>query len=302
MGTPHPRPGPEGGNDWRTACKEKYWHWNDDRAPNHTHSETEIKDRKIRLYGRQMITWRRSLSGKLYKRRSIRDSDRPTSSNSKDQEGESSSRERNHDRSHDFQEKMVRRKNTQSKRGPQGEELPISARKITRMEQAAREAKGTFLEQVDTKGKAVIDIWEREVNTKHQGKAWAGTHPRSRRIRDPGATQPRKTLYHKTVEEAWHTKMLICKLREEKNETSRVANRGHKKEIIEILSHLSDLEASKRHREDQRNQGKKIDRLAGQFQLYLRYVHHMDITPADRRRTPASIRRMHRWSRKRKTR
>jgi len=41
---------------------------------------------------------------------------------------------------------MVRRKNTQSKRGPQGEELLISAQKITRMEKAAREAKGTFLE------------------------------------------------------------------------------------------------------------------------------------------------------------
>jgi hypothetical protein len=34
------------------------------------------------------------------------------------------------------------------------------------MELAAREAKGTFIEQVDTKGKEVIDRWEREVNTK----------------------------------------------------------------------------------------------------------------------------------------
>jgi hypothetical protein len=34
------------------------------------------------------------------------------------------------------------------------------------MEQAAREAKGTFLEQVDTKGKAFIDRWEQEFNTK----------------------------------------------------------------------------------------------------------------------------------------
>jgi hypothetical protein len=31
----------------------------------------------------------------------------------------------------------------------------------------AREAKGTFLEQLDTKGKAVIDRWEREFNNKH---------------------------------------------------------------------------------------------------------------------------------------
>jgi hypothetical protein len=62
---------------------------------------------------------------------------------------------------------MLRRKNTQSKRGPLGEEPPTSAWKITRMEQAAREAKGTFLEQVDTKGKEVINRWEQEVNTKH---------------------------------------------------------------------------------------------------------------------------------------
>jgi hypothetical protein len=43
-------------------------------------------------------------------------------------------------------------------------------------------------------------------------------------IRDLGATQPMKTLYHKTVEEAWCTKMLICKLREEKNDTNKVEN------------------------------------------------------------------------------
>jgi hypothetical protein len=116
---------------------------------------------------------------------------------------------------------MVRTKNTQSKRGPQGEELPTSARKITRMEQAAREAKGTFLKQVDTKGKAVIDRWEREVNTKRQGKAWVELIQEADGIRDPGATQPRKTLYHKTVEEAWRTKMLISKLRADKNETNR---------------------------------------------------------------------------------
>jgi len=65
-------------------------------------------------------------------------------------------------------------------------------------------------------------------------------------IRDLGATQPRTTLYHKTVEEAWRTKMLIRKLRADKNETSRVANRGHKKELTEILSRLSNLEASAR--------------------------------------------------------
>jgi hypothetical protein len=119
---------------------------------------------------------------------------------------------------------MVRMKKTQSKRGPQGEELPTSAQKITRMEHVAREAKGTFLEKVDTKGKEIIDRWEREVNTKCQGKAWVELIQEADAIRDLGATQPKKTLYHKTMEEAWHTKMLICKLRAENNETSRVEN------------------------------------------------------------------------------
>jgi hypothetical protein len=40
------------------------------------------------------------------------------------------------------------------------------------MEQAAREAKGTFFMQVDPKGKAIINRWEREINTTRKGKAW----------------------------------------------------------------------------------------------------------------------------------
>jgi hypothetical protein len=112
-------------------------------------------------------------------------------------------------------------------------------------------------------------------------------------IRDPRATQPRTTLYQKTVEEAWHKKLLISKMRADRNETSRVENHGHKKELTEILSHLNNLEASARRiAEDQRSQKKKMERMVGQFHLYLRYVHHMEITPVDRRRTPTGIRKM----------
>jgi hypothetical protein len=85
----------------------------------------------------------------------------------------------------------------------------------------AREAKGTFLEQVDTKGKVVIDRWEREFNNKRQGKYWGELIKEADGIRDPRATQPRKTLYHKMVEEAWWKKMMISKLRDEKRETSK---------------------------------------------------------------------------------
>jgi hypothetical protein len=33
--------------------------------------------------------------------------------------------------------------------------------------------------------------------------------------------------------------------------------------------------------EAQKNQQEKLERMAAQFHLYLCYVHHMDITPAD---------------------
>jgi hypothetical protein len=56
MGTPHPHTISMGGNDWCIMCKAKDWHRDDDRAPKHTHSETEKKYQKVRLYGRPMIT------------------------------------------------------------------------------------------------------------------------------------------------------------------------------------------------------------------------------------------------------
>ena len=40
------------------------------------------------------------------------------------------------------------------------------------MEQAARDAKGTFQELVELKGQVSITRWEKEITTKHKGKAW----------------------------------------------------------------------------------------------------------------------------------
>ena len=91
MGTPHPCTDIVGGNDWRTMCKVKDSRRDDDRVPKHTHSETVKKDQKVRLYGRPMITRIRSHPEKPLKRRSIRDSYRPTSSNFRDHEGENRS-------------------------------------------------------------------------------------------------------------------------------------------------------------------------------------------------------------------
>jgi hypothetical protein len=73
--------------------------------------------------------------------------------------------------------------------------------------------------------------------------------------------------------------------------TSREAIRDNMKVLTEILSRLSNLEASaKRLAEDQRSQKEKM---VGQFHLYLRYVHHMEIMPIDRSGTPACIRNTH---------
>ena len=48
----------------------------------------------------------------------------------------------------------------------------------------------------------------------------------------------------------------------------------------------------KRLVEDQKRQQEKLERMAGQFHLYLRYVHHIDITLADRNGTPACIKKL----------
>jgi hypothetical protein len=61
-------------------------------------------------------------------------------------------------------------------------------------------------------------------------------------ITDQGATQPRETLYHKTMEMAWLTKMMIGKVSSEIEEARQEDNTDHKKMLDKILSHLSNLE------------------------------------------------------------
>ena len=76
--------------------------------------------------------------------------------------------------------------------------------------------------------------------------------------------------------------MLIGKMNADWKETNMEAIRFHKKVLTEILSCLNNLEASaKRLVEDQRSQKEKMEQMADQFHLYLRYVHHIDITPAN---------------------
>jgi hypothetical protein len=132
-----------------------------------------------------------------------------------------------------------------------------------------------------------------EGNQHHtQGQSLDRTNSRSKRDKGPrGYVAQNNPL--PMVEEAWQTKMLIGKMNFDRKETSREAIRDHKKMLTEILRRLGNLEANaKRLVEDQRSQKEKMERMAGQFHLYLCYVHHMEITPVDRSRKPSCIRKM----------
>jgi hypothetical protein len=152
-------------------------------------------------------------------------------------------RERTQRNNYHLQAKMVSMKKTSRKRGPQGKEPPLSAQRMTRIEQVAREAKSTFLMKVCTKEKTTIKRWEREINNIRRGKSWSQITQEARGIREPGATQPRITLYHRMVEEAWRTKMLIGKMCAAQSETNRTESKEQKKESKGILNRLSNLEA-----------------------------------------------------------
>jgi hypothetical protein len=297
LGTPHPSTVTGRGNDWRTVYKAKHWRRDYDKAIKCTRSGTEDTDQKGHLDEQAMIARTGPQPGWLHKKRYNRKSNRPEQSNYRGhltyQKGVKRNRRRTQRKNYHMQAKMVRMKKTSSKRGPQGTEPPPSAQRMTRIEQAAREAKSTFLTQVDTKGKTIIKRWEREINNARRGKAWTKLTQEAGGIRDPGATLPRTTLYHRTVEEAWRTKMLIGKMCADQKETNKTETRDQKKVLTGILNRLSNLEASaKRLAEDQRSQQEKMERLTGKFHLYLRYVHHIDITPANRNGTPTCIRKI----------
>jgi hypothetical protein len=157
----------------------------------------------------------------------------------------------------------------------------------------ARDARNTFITKVDNKGKMIIKIWEGEINNARRGKGWSTLTQEAGRIREPGTIQSRITLYHKMVEESWRTKMLIGKMCANKGETNKTETKEKKKERKRILNHLSNLEMGiKRMVEDQKIQQDKLERMVGQFHLYLPYVHQIDITPADNNGTPSCIRNL----------
>jgi hypothetical protein len=167
------------------------------------------------------------------------------------------------------------------------------------MEQVEKDVEGTFQTMVVLKGKMTITPLEKEIKEKHQGKAWEALAQEVDWVTNPGATQPQETLYHKTMEMAWLTYMMIDKVSSEMEESRREDNLNHKKMLDEILCRLSSLETiTKLLVEVEKDQKSKMEQLVAQFHLYLSYVHHMDITPSDGHGVPAHIRKTHTVSQK----
>jgi hypothetical protein len=160
------------------------------------------------------------------------------------------------------------------------------------MEQVAKDMEGTFHTLVAPKGKATITWLEKEFKEKCKDKTWDDLTQEVDWVTDPGATQPRETLYHKMMEMAWKTKMLIGKVSSEREDARWENNKEHMKLLNEILRHLNNLETiTKLLTKVKKDQKAKMGRLAAQFHLYLRYVHHMDITPTEGNGARAHIRK-----------
>jgi hypothetical protein len=116
---------------------------------------------------------------------------------------------------------------------------------------------------------------------------------------DPGAMQPRETLYHKMVEMAWLTKMMIGKVSSEMEDARHEDNRENKTMLDEILHRFSSWETiTKLLVEVEMDQKCKLEQLAAQFHLYLCYVHHMDIMSVDGHGAPAQFKKTHTISQK----
>jgi hypothetical protein len=196
--------------------REKHWRRNNDKIIKRTHSGTEDTDEQDHLEEQAMIARMGPQPGWLHKGRDTKIYHRMRHRNYRGhltyQKEVKRNRERTQRKNHHLQVNMVRMNKTNSKRAPQVKEPPQSTRRKTRIEQAAKEAKSTFHMTIDTKGKKIIKRWEGEINNAHRGKSWSTLTQEEGGIRDPRATQPRLTLYHKTMEEAWRTKMMIGKM------------------------------------------------------------------------------------------
>jgi hypothetical protein len=167
---------------------------------------TEEKDGRDHHYGQPMIGRTRSQLEKINKRKDNMNSHKHKERNCKGyhkykgKERKNPYEERyrlsNQQRSCDRPNGMLRMKRTHRKRNPLGKEVLNSPQRVSRMEQAEKYTEGTFQTLVASKGKVAITRWEKEIKEKHKAKAWEALAHEVDRVTDPGATQPKETLYH----------------------------------------------------------------------------------------------------------
>jgi hypothetical protein len=155
-----------------------------------THTETEKKDGKDHLYGQTMIARMSPQQENFHKRRSTRNRCSRTKRNRRSHHKNKGPTRRNpwvdrnrrriQGKKHHKPAKMVRMKKTHVKRNTQMDENPISHRKISRMEQAARDAKGTFQALVEPEGSSDHHQMGEGNHSQAQGQSLGGTEPGSR--------------------------------------------------------------------------------------------------------------------------
>jgi hypothetical protein len=132
-------------------------------------------------------------------------------------------------------------KQTHSKRNPLGKGTQNNPRRVSRMEQVEKDAEGTFHTLVSPRGKATIVRLEKKIKEKRKGKTWDALTQEVDWVTEPGATQHRETLYHKMVEMAWQTNMLIGKVSSEREDTRWENCKEHTKLLNEVLRCLNSL-------------------------------------------------------------
>jgi hypothetical protein len=104
---------------------------------------------------------------------------------------------------------------------PLGDSNPKSSQKKTRIENVARDVARMYQATVPQKGKEAVENWEEDLKVERESKDKTKIAREVDWIIDTGTTPIRETLYHKTLEMVWHTKMLIGKVKADREETHR---------------------------------------------------------------------------------
>jgi hypothetical protein len=115
-------------------------------------------------------------------------------------------------------------------------------KKKTRIENATRDVARMYQATVPHKGKYVVENWEEELKVERESKDKNKIAQEVDWIIDMGTTRTRETLYQKTLEMVWHTKMLIGKVKENQEETRKEDQREMKTMLEDIKCRVSGLE------------------------------------------------------------